>query len=386
VEFIADLHIHSCLSRATAKNLNLEHLNLWAQLKGIRVVATGDFTHPQWLSELSEKLEPTEEGLFKLKPAFAAETAPMVPPGCQAPVRFILSVEISSIYKKGEKTRKVHNVVLAPSLEVAEKIHKRLARIGNVASDGRPILGLDSKRLLEIVLEVSPDVVFIPAHIWTPWFSVLGSKSGFDSIEECFDDLTPEIFALETGLSADPAMIWRLSSLDNFTLVSNSDAHSPSNLGREANLFDTDLSYFAIRDALRTGDPKRFLGTLEYFPEEGKYHFDGHRKCGVRLSPVETLKNEKLCPVCGKPVTIGVMHRVEELADRDVGERPKGRHPFTSLLPLTDVLSEVLQVGPKSKKVNGALRTLPENCGSEFKILRKAPLDALERHGPPPSW
>ncbi len=383
MEFIADLHIHSYLSRATAKNLNLEHLNLWAQLKGITVVATGDFTHPQWFSELSEKLEPAEEGLFKLKSAFGAETAPMVPASCEAPVRFILSVEISNIYKKAEKTRKVHNVILAPSLEVAKRIKERLARIGNVASDGRPILGLDSKRLLEMVLEVSPDVVFIPAHIWTPWFSILGSKSGFDSIEECFDDLTPEVFALETGLSADPAMIWRLSSLDHFTLVSNSDAHSPSNLGREANLFDTDLSYPAIRDALRTGDLNSFLGTLEYFPEEGKYHFDGHRKCGVRLSPVETLKNKKLCPVCGKPVTIGVMHRVEELADREVGEKPTGVHSYTSVLPLTDVLSEVLQVGPKSKKVTSVCRTLFEKCGSEFEILRKAPLDALDRHGPP---
>jgi len=352
MEFIADFHIHSYLSRATAKNLNLEHLNLWAQLKGITVVATGDFTHPQWFSELSQKLEPAEEGLFSLKPAYASETAPLVPPSCRASVRFILSAEISSIYKKGGKTRKVHNVLLAPTLHVVEKINQELSKIGNVASDGRPILGLDSKRLLEIVLEASGDACLIPAHIWTPWFSVLGSKSGFDAIEECFEDLTPEIFAVETGLSSDPAMNWRVASLDGFTLVSNSDAHSPGNLGREANLFNTELSYFAMRDALKSGDPKRFLGTLEYFAEEGKYHFDGHRKCETRLSPPETARHEGLCPVCGKPVTIGVMNRVEELADRKPGEKPQQTHPYTSLLPLTDILGEVFQVGVKSKKVS----------------------------------
>jgi DNA helicase-2/ATP-dependent DNA helicase PcrA len=383
MEFIADLHIHSYLSRATAKNLNLENLNLWAQLKGITVVGTGDFTHPQWFSELSQKLQPAEDGLFELKPEFAAQAAHMVPPFCTRPVRFILSVEISSIYKKDGKTRKVHNVIFVPELEQAEKINQRLGRIGNIKSDGRPILGLDSRSLLEIVLETSEDAFLIPAHIWTPWFSVLGSKSGFDSVEECFGDLTTYIFAVETGLSSDPAMNWRVSSLDGLTLVSNSDAHSPSNLGREANLFDTDLSYFGMRDALRSGDPKRFLGTLEYFAEEGKYHFDGHRKCGVRLSPVETMKNKGLCPVCGRPVTIGVMCRVEELADRKIGAKPKDTHPYTSLLPLTDILSEVLEVGPKSKKVARAYQALLERHGPEFEILRKTSLDALERHGPP---
>jgi len=383
MRFIADLHIHSYLSRATAKNLDLEHLNLWAQLKGITVVGTGDFTHPQWFSELSQKLQPAENGLFELKPEFAAQTAHMVPPSCTGPVRFMLSVEISSIYKKDGKTRKVHNVVFMPEFELAEKFNQRLGRIGNINSDGRPILGLDSRSLLEIVLDISEDAFLIPAHIWTPWFSVLGSKSGFDSLEECFDDLTTYIFAVETGLSSDPAMNWRVSSLDGLTLVSNSDAHSPSNLGREANHFDTDLSYFAIRDALKSGDPKRFLGTLEYFAEEGKYHFDGHRKCGVRLSPVETMKNKGLCPVCGRPVTIGVVYRVEELADRKTGAKPEGTHPYTSLLPLTDILSEVLQVGPKSKKVASAYRTLLERHGPEFEILRKTSLDALERQGPP---
>jgi uncharacterized protein (TIGR00375 family) len=383
MQFIADLHIHSYLSRATAKNLNLEHLDLWAQLKGITVVGTGDFTHPQWFSELRNKLECAEDGLLKLKPEFATRASRMVPPSCKAPVRFIPSVEISSIYKKDGKTRKVHNVVFVPDLELAEKFNRRLGRIGNIRSDGRPILGLECRSLLEIVLEISEDAFLIPAHIWTPWFSVLGSKSGFDSLGECFDDLTTYIFAVETGLSSDPAMNWRVSSLDGLTLVSNSDAHSPGNLGREANLFDTELSYFAIRDALKTGDPKRFLGTLEYFAEEGKYHFDGHRKCGVRLSPLETVQNKGLCPVCSKPVTIGVMYRVEELADRKTGAKPKGTHPYTSLLPMTDILSEVLQVGPKTKKVANIYRSLIERIGPEFEILRNTRVDALDRHGPP---
>ncbi len=383
MQFIADLHIHSYLSRATAKNLNLEHLNLWAQLKGITVLGTGDFTHPQWFSELRNKLEPAEDGLFKLKPEFATQASHMVPPSCKGLARFMLSVEISSIYKKDGKTRKVHNVVFVPDFELAEKFNQRLDRIGNIRSDGRPILGLGCRSLLEIVLEISEDAFLIPAHIWTPWFSVLGSKSGFDSMEECFGDLTTYIFAVETGLSSDPAMNWRVSSLDGLTLVSNSDAHSPGNLGREANLFDTELSYFAIRDALKTGDPKRFLGTLEYFAEEGKYHFDGHRKCGVRLSPLETMQNKGLCPVCSRPVTIGVMYRVEELADRKTGAKPKGTHPYTSLLPLTDILSEVLQVGPKSKKVAAVYRSLLERLGPEFEILRNTPVEALDRHGPP---
>src|SRR5210317_1275786 len=298
MKFIADLHVHSKFSRATAKNLDLENLYIAAQLKGISVVGTGDFTYPQWFSEICEKLEPAEEGLFKLRDEIAKLCDEQVPNSCRSLVRFILSTEISNIYKKKDKTRKNHNLVLVPDLAVAEKFSAKLDSIGNIKSDGRPILGLDARNLLEILLETSDQAFLIPAHIWTPWFSMLGSKSGFNSIDECFEDLTPNIFAVETGLSSDPPMNWRVSGLDGLTLVSNSDAHSPLNLGREANLLNTDLTFEAIKSAIKSGDPGQFLGTVEFFPEEGKYHFDGHRTCNVRLHPQETMENKGKCPVC----------------------------------------------------------------------------------------
>jgi DNA helicase-2/ATP-dependent DNA helicase PcrA len=379
--FIADFHIHSHLSRATARNLNLEHLNLWAQLKGIRILGTGDFTHPQWFSELREKLECTEPGLFKLGPEFATETEPQVFGSCQGPVRFMLSAEISCIYKKNGRTRKNHNVVFVPDFESAEKLNRALERIGNIRSDGRPILGLDARDLLETVLDVSPDAHLIPAHIWTPWFSLFGSKSGFDSLEECFGDLSDMVFAVETGLSSDPPMNWRLSALDELALISNSDAHSPSNVGREANIFETDLSYFSMFDALRSGDSSRFLGTIEFFPEEGKYHHDGHRKCNMRMSPKESLEHNNVCPKCGRPVTIGVMHRVEELADRDEGLRPKGAPPFRSLLTLPEIIAQTKGVGPKTNWVQAQYRQLLDQYGPEFTILMDLPLEDLEAKG-----
>ncbi|MCK4985387.1 MAG: DNA helicase, partial [Desulfobacterales bacterium] len=316
MKFIADLHVHSKFSRATAKNLDLENLYIAAQLKGITVVGTGDFTYPAWFDEISEKLVAAEPGLFKLKDELARQCDTQVPPSCRSTVRFILTTEISNIYKKNGKTRKNHNLVFAPDLDIARKFNAKLDKIGNIKSDGRPILGLDARNLLETLLETSERAFLVPAHIWTPWFSVLGSKSGFDSIEECFDDLTPHIFAAETGLSSDPAMNWRVSSLDDLTLVSNSDAHSPLNLGREANVFDTELSYSAIKTALKTGDPKQFLGTFEFYPEEGKYHIDGHRTCKISFWPATTIKHDGRCPACGKPLTLGVLYRVEELADR----------------------------------------------------------------------
>ena len=383
MQFIADLHIHSKYSRATAKNLDLENIWIAAQLKGITVVGTGDFTHPAWFSEIKAKLEPAEPGLFKLKEEIAHNLKSRVPLSCRGIVRFLLVSEISNIYKKNGKTRKNHNLVFSPSLEVANNINNRLNNIGNIHSDGRPILGLDARNLLEIILEESDDNFLIPAHIWTPWFSALGSKSGFDSIEDCFEDLSKHVFALETGLSSDPPMNWRVSSLDRFTLVSNSDAHSPMKLGREANIFNTDLSYFAMRTALKAHDSKKFLGTFEFYPEEGKYHVDGHRKCQVRLFPKETLSLGNRCPVCDRPLTLGVLHRVEQLADRKEAKKPEHAGFYHNLIPLEHVLSELLKVGPASKKVQTHYQRLIHLLGPELDILHTLPADSIKEGGIP---
>ncbi|UCD89181.1 MAG: UvrD-helicase domain-containing protein [Desulfobacterales bacterium] len=378
MKFIADFHVHSRFSRATAKNLDLENLYIAAQLKGITVVGTGDFTHPGWFAEIKEKLVPAEPGLFKLKDKIAKYCDKQVPTSCRGKIRFILVSEISNIYKKNQKTRKNHNLVFIPALEIAERFNARLDKIGNIHSDGRPILGLDARDLLETLLDVSQASFLIPAHIWTPWFSLFGSKSGFDSIEECFEYLTSHVFAVETGLSSDPAMNWRVSGLDELTLISNSDAHSPLKMGREANLFNTTLSFSAIKAAMKTGDPERFLGTIEFYPEEGKYHLDGHRKCNVRLWPENTKKIKGICPVCQKPLTLGVMYRVEELADRSEGEKPKRTHPFYNLIPLVEILSEVLKVGPTSKKVKNNYMTLLKKLGAELTILRTLAIETIE--------
>lgn len=369
--FLADLHIHSKYSRATSRDLDLEHLFIAAQLKGVSVVGTGDFTHPGWFSEIREKLVPSETGLFELRPDIAADCARKVPESCRRPVRFLLATEISNIYKKDGKTRKNHNLVFVEGLAAAKELARRLERIGNIGSDGRPILGLDARDLLEIVLSTADSSFLIPAHIWTPWFSLFGSKSGFNSIAECFGDLADEIFAVETGLSSDPPMNWRVADLDRRTLVSNSDAHSPGKLAREATLFNCAQSYTEIRDCLKSGDPDRFRGTVEFYPEEGKYHFDGHRKCGVRLSPEQSRRHSGRCPRCGQPLTLGVLHRVEELADAPAGRLPERAADFISLVPLEDILSELLEVGPKTKKVANATRRLLERFGSEFDILYK---------------
>lgn len=383
MEFIADLHIHSKFSRATAKNLDLENLHIAAQCKGIGVIGTGDFTHPGWFAEISEKLVPAEAGLYKLNDELARVCDQQVPDACRQPVRYILTVEISNIYKKDGKTRKNHNLVFVPDLDAAQKFSASLDKIGNIRSDGRPILGLDARDLLEIVLETSDTGFLVPAHIWTPWFSLLGSKSGFDSIQDCFEDLTPHIFAVETGLSSDPPMNWRVSGLDGLTLISNSDAHSPQKLGREANLFDTQLSYSGLRSALRSGDPAKFRGTIEFFPEEGKYHLDGHRKCNLRLWPRETIRHKGICPVCGKPLTCGVLYRVEELADRPAGVKPEKCHPYHNMIPLVEVLAEIFNVGPGSKRVLKNYQVLLEKFGSEFSILRCLEPDNLVQAGIP---
>ena len=379
MKYTADLHVHSRFSRATAKNLDLEHLYISAQLKGISVVGTGDFTHPGWFAEMVEKLVPAEPGLFRLSENLARSCDEQVPAACRRSVRFILSTEISNIYKKDQRTRKNHNLILFPDFDAVRRLTAALESIGNLHSDGRPILGLDARDLLEIVLESSDSGFLVPAHIWTPWFSLLGSKSGFDSIEQCFGDLSEHIFALETGLSSDPPMNWRVSNLDGRTLISNSDAHSPQKLGREANLFDTERSFFGIRSALMSGDPKHFLGTVEFYPEEGKYHLDGHRKCGLRIHPRETKTCGGQCPVCGRPLTLGVLHRVEQLADRGEAYHPEKSHPYVHVIPLVEILADLYGVGPGTKKVLTTYKHLLKTFGSEDFILRTIESELLEK-------
>ncbi len=359
--FTADLHIHSKYSRATSKDMNLEKIAEVCEIKGIDLVVTGDLIHPEWLKEIKEKLENAENGFFKLK-------------NSNYKVEYILGGEISSIYKKGGKVRKIHNMIYMPTIESAEKLSKKLDKIGNIHSDGRPILGLDSRHLLELCLEIDENVIFIPAHIWTPWFSLFGKMSGFDDIEECFEDLTQYIYAVETGLSSDPPMNWRLSMLDKFTLVSNSDAHSPLKIAREANIFFCKKDYFSLLEALRD---RNKVATIEFFPEEGKYHYDGHRKCNICLDPEEAIKNNNICPECGKPLTIGVLHRVLELADR------KDNIPFLqkyySLVPLDEIIAQALNVRSSTKKVKNIYEKMIKSLGSELNILKDIPIVEIKK-------
>jgi len=330
----------------------LDTLAFWAKIKGIQLLATGDFTHPEWLFLIREKLEPTGNGLFKLKNIITPENEHLRSFSPSADdVSFILSTEISFIYSKKEKVRKIHILLLAPDFESVDKLNRKLSGLGNLRSDGRPILGMDAKNFVKIVADLCPNCVVIPSHIWTPWFSLFGANSGFDSIEECFEEMTPFIFALETGLSSDPPMNWRLSCLDQYALVSNSDAHSPSRIGREANVFNTDFSYTGIVEAIKRQDPEKFLYTIEFFPEEGKYHFDGHRKCGVVFSRRETLQHRNICPECGKKLTVGVMHRVEELADRDQGDAHPPKIPYKNLIPLNEIIAQAVLRPKKSALV-----------------------------------
>ena len=373
MKIIGDLHIHSRFSMATSKEGTPENLDFWARKKGISLIGTGDFTHPVWREELRERLKPEGNGLYRLRDEYVREESRKFP---GEGTRFVVSGEISSIYKKNGKTRKVHNVILLPSLEAADAMAQRLEKIGNIHSDGRPILGLDSHDLLEMMLDVCPEGILIPAHIWTPHFSVLGAKSGFDSVEECFEELTPYVHALETGLSSDPAMNWRISKLDRYQLVSNSDAHSPSKLGREANLLDIDCSYEGLYQAIQTG--KGLEGTVEFFPEEGKYHFDGHRKCGVSLSPVEAERLGGICPVCGKKLTMGVDHRVEQLADREEGFVKKDGKKYESLVPLPEVVAACMGYSTASKKVQGCFEQMMQTLGTEFDILRNVPAEDIK--------
>ncbi|MFH1854142.1 MAG: endonuclease Q family protein [Candidatus Omnitrophota bacterium] len=354
MRFVADFHIHSKYSRATSPQMEVKTLSEFAKLKGISLLGTGDFTHHLWLEELKDALKDSGSGFFEYNN-----------------VNFILTGEISSIYSKAGKVRKIHNIVFAPSFDIVDKINSALSGYGNLASDGRPIIGIDAKDLAEVLFGISKEIFLVPGHIWTPWFSLFGSKSGFDSIEECFEEYAKDIYALETGLSSDPGMNWRWSKLDRFSLISNSDSHSPQKIGREANIFDTEMSYKAVIDALKSKDNKQFLSTIEFFPEEGKYHFDGHRNCKLRLSPVETKKNKNICPVCGKPITVGVMNRVNELADRPEGFEPENRIPYQRMIPLAEIIAGVLGVGYSSKAVGSEYRAIIPRFGTELEVLTK---------------
>jgi len=370
MKITADFHVHSKYSRATSPLMDLENMDKWARIKGIKILGTGDFTHPGWSKQIKEKLSPAERGLFQLK-------------NIDSPIRFILTSEISCIYSKGGKVRKVHIVIFAPSVESIEKINVELDKIGNINADGRPILGLDAKELAKIVLNINKDCLIVPAHIWTPWFSVFGSKSGFNSLEECFEDYTKYIYAVETGLSSDPAMNWRLSQLDKVALISNSDSHSSPKIGREANVFDTDLNYQSVIEAIKTKDPKKFLYTIEFFPEEGKYHYDGHRLCNLSLSPKESKKYNNICPTCKKPLVIGVLNRVEELADRPEGFVPKNAIPFKNLIPLQEIIADSINTSVASKEVLRLYNNLIVNLGSEFDILLEKEKKEIEKNSLP---
>lgn len=382
MHLIVDLHVHSHYSRATSKNMNLEGMYKWGKIKGINIIGTGDFTHPLWFKELQEKLEPSEDGLFKLKTEISEEIDKELPKSIRGNlIRFILTVEISNIYKKNDKVRKLHNVLVVPSFEAVAEINSRLAKIGNLKADGRPILGLDSKELLRITIESGKDNLFIPAHIWTPWFAMFGSKSGFNSIKEAFEELTPEIHAVETGLSSDPFMNWRLSQLNGLTLVSHSDAHSPEKLGREANVMNVEVSYKDIIGGIKTND-SRFVGTIEFYPEEGKYHFDGHSKCNFFCDPEETKKLKGICPKCGKPLVVGVVYRVNELADHSFDYQPKEHKKVEYIIPLAEMIAEAKGIkSTSSKAVKEEYFKMIAKLGDEFSILRSIPIEKIKDAG-----
>jgi len=363
--YICDLHIHSKYSRATSKDMDVENLSRWASVKGIGLLGTGDFTHPGWLDELKNKLGPQRRGIYEYKGT-----------------DFILSAEVSNIYFKNGRTRKVHNVLFAPSFEVVGEINKMLSSYGNLESDGRPILSLECDKMVRALKKIAPEIMVVPAHIWTPHFSVYGSNSGFDTMEECFEDEIDSLSALETGLSSDPPMNWRLSTLDRYFLVSNSDAHSPARIGREANVLREEVDYFGLKEALEKKDAGMFMYTVEFFPQEGKYHWDGHRKCGARLSPRESAKINNRCPVCGKRLTVGVMNRVEQLADREEGYVLKEAPGFKSMIPLVEIISEALGVGRDSAAVAREYNMLTQRIGTEFDILLFKGADELAERCP----
>ncbi|HSE60970.1 MAG TPA: endonuclease Q family protein [Candidatus Saccharimonadales bacterium] len=384
MEHVVDLHTHSHYSRATSKNSTLEGLYYWGKLKGIHIIGTGDFTHPQWFAELREKLEPAEPGLFALKPELSGPIDASLPPSVRDQlIRFVPSVEIATIYKKGERVRKLHQLVIMPTFEGVSELSARLERIGNLKADGRPILGLDSKELLRHVIESHPDSLYVPAHIWTPWFGMFGSKSGFDSIEEAYEELTPHIVAIETGLSSDPAMNRRVENLDKIAITSHSDAHSPQKLGREATVVKADLSYGDIIGGIKANDD-RLIGTIEFFPEEGKYHADGHRACNIRFTPEETKQHGGLCPVCGKPLVVGVENRINDLATRSHSTASTLAKRVEYIIPLAEIIAEL--EGSKSTAGKAVLATYYDvlsRLGDEFSVLRTVPIATIADAGYP---
>jgi DNA helicase-2/ATP-dependent DNA helicase PcrA len=381
MSFYADLHLHSRYAKATSRNADLVELAWWARRKGITVLGTGDFTHPAWFEELTQRLAPAEPGLYRLRDELDQAVLDRLPPSCRGPLRFLMAVEVSTAFHRDGRARRMHHLLYVPNLKSAATLNDRLGRSGNITEDGRPTLAMDAGDLLEATLDSGDGAYLVPAHVWTPWVGVLSATTGFDSIEACYGALARHIFAVETGLSADPPMNWRVSLLDRFRSVSYSDAHAPSRLGREATELDTELDYFAIRDALETG--KGFLGTIELYPEEGRYHLSGHRRCGVRLEPAEARKARMRCPVCGKRLTMGVLQRVDDLADRPAGTRPEGAGGCRNLVPLPEVVAEVAGVGPTSKTVRGAVEAMLELLGPELPLLERLPLDAIDKAGFP---
>lgn len=374
---ITDFHIHSKYSHATSKFMDLEALAVWSQFKGIGLMGTGDFTHPIWQQELKNQLEQVDGGLWQLRSDLQKKVASLVHQSCRAEQKFMLTSEISTIFKRNGKCYRVHSILLAPDFAAVEKITKELAKIGNLVHDGRPILGLDVKDLLKIVLNASPDCMLIPAHIWTPWFGLLGSKSGFNSLQEAFEELRPHIYAIEKGLSSNFMMNAMVSELNSVAILCNSDAHSVQNLGREANLMNIDLSYNAIVSALRSNDPRLLEAGIEFFPERGKYFADGHRACGVCLMPDETQKLHGICPKCGKPVTIGVLNRVLQLSDRTVEQAKKVQRVCHRVVPLFDILEQELGLAQTSKKLIAEYHRLLVEIGPEFYILLEAPIETI---------
>ncbi len=380
MQHVVDLHIHSYHSRATSKDCSLEGLYRWGKLKGIHIIGTGDFTHPSWFAELRDKLEIAEGGLFKLRDDIAAPIDASLPPSVRnETIRFVPTVEIATIFSKGGKVRKIHQLVVMPTFEGVSELNARLERIGNLKADGRPILGLDSKELLRHTLESDARALYIPAHIWTPWFGMFGSKSGFDSIQEAYDELAPEIKAIETGLSSDPAMNWRVRNLNNISIISNSDAHSPQKLGREATVIEAEIGFDDIFGAIKTND-KRLVGTIEFFPEEGKYHADGHRDCNIRFTPEQTKAHNGTCPACTKALVVGVENRVAELANQE----PKNSKQVEYIIPLAEILAELRGVkSTAGKAVQQEYHDIVARLGSEFDILRAIHPDAIRAAGYP---